>query len=292
MIITKLIGGIGNQMFQYAAGLALARKHDVNLKMDIMFLEDRSTRYYRHTHRDYALDVFRISGSVARKEEIARFTVPRFGNKYVYHLKKRMLPHHNVFTERETDFERFLNIPDDAYIEGYWQDARYVQLVANRLKKEFTSVERLPQDCRDMLAEIRKNEPVCCIFRRGDFVDHPVLDLVDLSFYGEALRRLDGMLSGYTLFVFSDDIPWCRDNFKPGGKKVVFVDQALTGPKAQYYLQLIMACRHFIIPNSTYAWWGAWLSPSPGKMVFAPAAWYKGQAERRNRILPDEWQTI
>jgi len=99
MIITMLQGGLGNQMFQYAAGFALAKKHSTELKLDINYLLDKSKRYFRYTPRDYALDVFNISAEIATPAEISRFTVPRIGNKYLYHLKTRVLKKYNVFCE-------------------------------------------------------------------------------------------------------------------------------------------------------------------------------------------------
>ena len=88
MIITKLIGGNGNQMFQYSAGFFLARKHNTELLLDVNYLIDKSKRYFRHENRDYALNMFNISAKIASCQQITRFTVPRKGNKYVYHLKK------------------------------------------------------------------------------------------------------------------------------------------------------------------------------------------------------------
>ncbi len=286
------MGGIGNQMFQYTAGLILARKHGVSLKMDTTFLEDKSWRYYRHTHRDYALDVFKITGSIASAGEISQFTVPRVGNKFIYHIKRRFFTAHDVFRENKISPADFMNIPANAYIDGYWQSASYVEMVKDQIRTEFTFADPLPEYCRGMLEQIRGTTSVCAVFRRGDFVKHPLLDVVDLSFYREAIRQMDASLNDYTVFVFSDDIDWCRNNFRLSEREVVFVDQSYTGPKAQYYLQLIMACRHFVIPNSTYAWWGAWLGGSEDKTVIAPTVWHKGQIDRRNKILPDDWNII
>lgn len=94
------------------------------------------------------------------------------------------------------------------------------------------------------------------------------------------------------LFIFSDDISWCKENFKPKKIEFEFVDQSLTGPNAEYYLQMITCCKHYVIPNSTFGWWGAWLGESPDKIVIAPKKWFKGQIDSINAILPSEWITI
>ena len=109
-----LKGGIGNQMFQYAAAFALAKKHNTQLKLDINYLLDKSKRYFRYTPRDYALDVFNISAAIATPEEIACFAAPRVGNKYLYHLKKRVFRSHNVFNESSVHTQKdLLNIPSN-----------------------------------------------------------------------------------------------------------------------------------------------------------------------------------
>jgi len=293
MIITKLIGGLGNQMFQYSAGFSLARKKDVALKMDICFLLDKSKRYYRHTHRDYALDIFKISGDIASDKEIRRHVVPRRGNKYVYHLIKKLKKQKDVYDDGAIDsIEDFYRLPSDAYIQGSWQDVRYLKDVNAELLKEFEFREQLPADHMEIYSKITSENSVCVVFRRGDYVGHPVLDIVGLDFYYKAVEIIESKTTNPAYFVFSDDIEWCRNNFAPEGRQVYFVDQRYTGPKAQYYLMLMSACRHHIIPNSTYPWWGAWLCRHPEKIVIAPKLWYKGQSDRRNEILMDDWIAI
>jgi len=293
MIITKLVGGNGNQMFQYAAGLALARKHNTELLIDINYLLDKSKRHFRHKNREYALDMFNISGRIAANEQIAHFTVPRKGNKYVYHIKKRISRNYHVIKEEDLPSrERFKESPSDSYIEGYWENKQYFQDIEMEIRTEYTFKNRLPDQCTPVMERIRIENAICVIFRRGDFVNHPVLDVVKLDFYYDALKVISERMDSARLFVFSDDISWCRENFKPQEHDCEFVDQSLTGPNAEYYLHMITACNHYIIPNSTFAWWGAWLSESPGKVVIAPKKWWSGQAESINSIVPPEWIAI
>ncbi len=293
MIITKLVGGLGNQMFQYAAGFTLAKEKQTALKMDICFLLDKSKRYYRHTHRDFALDIFRISGQVASDAEIRRHVVPRKGNKYVYHLLRKLTRQHNVFDDGAIhSLQEFYRMPADAYIQGSWQDVRYLKDAEAELRREFTFRDSLPEGHRELHDRIAGENSVCVVFRRGDYVGHPILDIVGLDFYDKAVGMMREKTGNPVFFVFSDDIGWCRDNFRPAGANVFFVDQKFTGPKAQYYLMLMAACKNYIIPNSTYPWWGAWLNPDPEKIVIAPKVWYKGQPDRRNEILMDDWIAI
>jgi len=293
MIITRLAGGNGNQMFQYAAGLALARRHNTQLLLDINYLLDKSKRYFRHENREYALDMFNISGRIAANRQIARFTVPRKGNKYVYHIKKRILQEYHVVKEDDlASWEEFMESPSDAYIEGYWQNTQYFQAIGKEIRTEYTFKNKLPGQCTPLMKRIRTDNAVCVHFRRGDFVNHPTLDIVTLDFYYDALRLLSERIDSAKLFVFSDDISWCREKFKPKEYDCEFVDQLLAGPNGEYHLHMITACNHYIIPNSTFAWWGAWLSESPGKVVIAPKKWWNAQVESVNSIVPSDWITI
>ena len=280
-------------MFQYAAGLSLAKKHDTQLKLDIYFLLDKSKRYYDHSHRDFALDIFSITGEIAAEREVKRHVVPRKGNKYIYHVKKKIFPERDVYDDGAlrslADYSR---IPSTAYIQGYWQDVKYFQDVLPELRREYTFREKLPESHSDICDAIRKNNSVCVVFRRGDYVGHPILDILGMDYYEKGLKIMSEKVEDPVYYVFSDDIPWCQTNFRPEGETVVFVDQKYTGPKAQYYLMLMKECKHHIIPNSTYPWWGAWLCENRSKVVVAPKRWHNGQTSERNEILMDDWIAI
>lgn len=293
MIISKLIGGLGNQMFQYAAAYALASYHKTGLKLDNLFLLDTRKRYYRFEYRPYALDIFNITGTLATNKEISRFTVPRKGNRYIYHLKKRLLPTRSVFTDSVIpDYQSLIQLPSEAYLEGYFQRYEYFSPVGDGLKKEFTFKDKLPEECIAILKKIQNSNSVCVCFRRGDYVGHPVLDIITLDFYYEALNILKERIPNLSVYVFSDDIPWCMENFKSSDFKIEFVDQKYTGEKAKDYLQLMANCNHFILPNSTFPYWAAFLGDFPGKVVIAPKKWYNGQEVEVNPILPSEWIVI
>jgi hypothetical protein len=293
MIISMLKGGMGNQMFQYAAAFALANRHQTQLKLDIHYLLDKSKRYFRHTYREYALDVFNIRAEIASPREISQFTIPRIGNKYFYHLKKRIFKSYNVFEESNVHSQQeFFNIPNSAYLDGFWQNASYIRDIRPLLIKEFSLKEPLPEYCTDMFNKIKNSNSVCVVFRRGDYVNHPELDITQLSYYHAAIDFYQKRNEKLTYFIFSDDIPWCKANFAKRDVEIVFVDQMYTGPKAQYYLQLMIACKKYIIPNSTYPWWAAWLNDDQGKVVIAPKKWFRSQTVNINPIVPNDWITL
>lgn len=293
MVITKLMGGNGNQMFQYAAGFSIANRLNLKLLVDVNYLQDKNKRYFKFEDRDYTLYMYNISGEIASDNKISQFIVPRKGNKYFYHLERRVLSEKNVIREESlSTLASFGEIVSDCYLEGYWQNPFYFKDCETEIRREFSFKNKLPEICMPILQRIGNSNSVCVHIRRGDFVNHPILEVVNTEFYYKALTILSEIVSSPRLFVFSDDIPWCRENFKPYNFDYEFVDPSLSGPHAECHLHLITLCKHFIIPNSTFSWWGAWLSTSPGKIVIAPKKWFKGQAAPVNAIVPKEWIAI
>lgn len=295
MIIIRLIGGLGNQMFQYAAAYVAAKNVGTELKVDNLYYNDHSKRVHRFTYRPYALSLFTISGTLATPREIGKFVLPRIFNKYIYHFLQLLYrPHKNVFSETDLpSYDALQTLPEDAYLYGFFQKYDYLKHNIDEIRREFTFRESLPESFTSIVNNIKAtNDAICVSFRRGDYVGHPVLGIIDLPWYN---RALEVFKEGGHLFVFSDDIKWCIDNFRPHNRfTVTFVDQKYTGPMGGYYMQLMMLCEHFVIPNSTYPYWAALLSKrSSNKIVVAPKVWYKGQDETiRNPILPDDWIAI
>lgn len=294
MYIIKLIGGLGNQMFQYAAAYVAAKNNNQELKIDNLYYADKSKRLHRFEYRPYALSLF-DNLQIATPKEINRFVLPRVFNKYIYHALKYLHRDRWIYNESQLNtYDKLINIPtDDAYITGFFQKYEYIENDISDLKRIFQFKDELPESHSGIATEIaNKENAVCVVFRRGDYVNHPVLGIVNLDFYYKAVEIIKSKLLNPVFFVFSDDISWCRANFKIQDE-VFFVDQKYTGLFAGNYLQLMMLCSHFIIPNSTYPYWAALLSEhNPKKLVIAPKIWYKGQNYDRNAILPPEWIAI
>lgn len=292
MIIVKFVGGLGNQMFQYAAAIVLGKKTNQEVKVDALYYKDKSQRRHRFEYRPYALSLFdRIVE--ASPSEIMKHTFPRVVNKYLYHLLRRLKIDRNVYSEDEafTDTSLQKIRKEGAYISGFFQKYSLLQDYIDDIKSIYTFTDALPASHKEIARQIdQEKDSICIVFRRGDYVGHPFLDIVDLEFYERALKCLP---HGH-IFAFSDDLQWVRENFAPEGYKITYVDQKYTGPMGGYYLQLMMLCDNFIIPNSTYPYWAALLSHhSAKKKVVAPAMWYKGQPEGTvNEILPKEWIAI
>lgn len=291
MIISKIQGGLGNQMFQFAAGLALARKYNVELRLDLFQILDQRPWHSTVTKRNYALDIFQYSFPIATKLEVLRHTIPFGLNRYAAFLIKEMRPNgRNYYHENCC---QYCDIPSRAYIEGYWQNASYFKEIKDELKKIFILRNELINKNSILLDKIHQaKNPVCIAFRRGDYIGHPTLDIVTMDYYHKALELLDTIIPERQLFIFSDDIDWCEINFNLSGEHIIFARSESIEDSMIQDFYAICQCHYFIIPNSTFHYWGAWLAPFRDKVVIAPKAWNRQQVDDVHPILPKEWKAL
>lgn len=283
MIIVKLQGGLGNQMFQYALGRHLALRHQTKLKLDTSFLLDRTPRE-NFVYRDYDLDIFQLQVEFATPEEVAMFVPqPIYGR--INKLRRCFFgPHPRgqyVVDSLSTDVEAVFRLPDNVYLDGYWQDEGYFRGIRHIIERDFALRPNLLDQCaRVLLRNIEDCVSVCINIRRCDFVNNPVMSqthgFVGLDYIDNAVRAISEYVSAPHFFVFSDDMEWCLANLRLD-YPTTFVGHEYAQPKFGPYFELMRACKHFIIPNSTFGWWAAWLSDSPDKLVVAPNRWYAMQ---------------
>lgn len=297
MVITRLMGGLGNQMFQYALGRALALRHGVPLKVDLDFLLRESRAIPDTTPHDYNLPHFRITAEPASAGEVARLRLPkaRGWRRAVRRAQLTLAPAtltHVV--ERSLAFDpRVLRAGPDVYLEGYWQSPHYFEHAATQVRDDFELREAPDARNAALLQEIARGESVAVHVRRGDYLSSPgaarVHGACGLDYYAAALQFIGGRLREPRFFLFSDDPDWVRANLKVPGPATT-----VTGNAARPWedIRLMRACRHFVIANSSFSWWGAWLSTAPGKVVVAPRRW--GLAPDLNVATrhPPGWITI
>ncbi|MBE8951577.1 MAG: alpha-1,2-fucosyltransferase [Quinella sp. 1Q7] len=265
MIISYIISGIGNQLYQYAAGLRLARKHKTQLKLD-------TTYYAVDNLRSYALDQFNITATVATPDEIQR--------------AKKIL-------ERDGgDFmPEVLDCPDNVWLYGYWQHEEYFADVADELRREFTLRQSLGATAQRWREKISAAQcSVSVHVRHGDFIYNPInatFAVLPLKYYRDCIDRLKREHSNIKLFVFSDDLNWCRENFRFGVPIEFVTGDGLTDVEELY---LMSTCQHNVIANSTFSWWAAWLNHNPNKKVFAPDPW--ARSGLWNNGIPASWTKV
>ena len=290
MIVVKLMGGMGNQMFQYAFGRKLAHENKVPLYLDLQFLLDRTPRE-NFVFRDYDLDIFNLDVPILTTEEREVFFRPP---SFLERLLGRNASVSKVQEEGPTFDHKYLLKGTKIYAEGYWQSERYFEGITDELNRSFTFKNPLNDLQQQLHSDITETNSVCMNFRRTDYVNlkgsSETHGVTGMSYYSKAVEFLKKHVGDFHLFVFSDDIEWCRENvdFK---LPTTFVGHEYKGVKFAAYLQLMSSCKHFIIPNSSFAWWAAWLSKQENKVVIAPQKWFEN-ADLQNQsqdIIPESW---
>lgn len=288
MITVRLKGGMGNQFFQYAAGRALAIHHGVELGLDLSYLLDRTPRK-KFTFREYDLDVFNIKAEIISSEKnVHHYRVGIFGK--VLEVARRIIKPKGV--ERSFQYDpKFFSFGPNAYLDGYWQSPKYFAHIADALRQELTLTHRLSPETEALRGEIDASESVCVHVRRGDFVGNQLHDTFDASYYTRAIAHIASVRQISTIHVFSDDIDWCRNNLSfPYPTQYVGNEHA--GKKGEGHLELMRSCKHFVIANSSFSWWAAWLAPYPEKIVVAPKRWFANDSIDTSDLIPEKWKCL
>ncbi|WMW24308.1 alpha-1,2-fucosyltransferase [Methanolobus sediminis] len=288
MIIVKLMGGLGNQMFQYAAGRRLALEHNTILKLDLSFLLDRTPRE-NFTYRPYELDVFNIQGEIASPSEINKFAP---ANNNIFNYIKQKLKISKIITEPHFHFDKgILSSPDNSYLDGYWQSEKYFKEIRDIIHTDFTFKVK-PTNINQKLAnEIGFCESVSIHIRRGDYVSNPETKKLhgycSLEYYEKAIKKICCYVENPHFFIFSDDPDWAEDNliYDCPIKFVTHNDSE----KGYEDLRLMSLCKHNIIANSSFSWWGAWLNKNPEKIVLSPEKWFNDSSINTDDLVPDNW---
>jgi hypothetical protein len=293
MIIVKMIGGLGNQMFQYAAARRLAEARKTVLKMDLSYLLDRARRK-EFIFRSYSMDIFRCRETFASEKETVRLTERRT-SKAAALLSKIITTRSSspVICEPHFHFyKELLGAPDNVYLDGYWQSEKYFKDIDKIIRDEFTFRAGLSENCKDLAKKIESSNSICLNVRRTDFVTvDSSLQFIGLDYIERGMKKITEMVDHPSFFIFSDDIEWCRENIKHSSP-VSFVTHDFAGDRFKDYLQLMILCKHFIIPNSTFGWWAAWLNKNPSKIVIAPKRWFSDPSINTDDLIPEGWVRI
>lgn len=292
MIIVKLMGGLGNQMFQYAAARRLAHSHNTSLKLDLSWFNYINAG---DTVRKYELNNFTLKEEFATPSEVLRVYEPEgsvFGR-----LIRSVNPFYKQTHVREKYYHFDSNMmkkPDNIYLEGYWQSEKYFKEIEEIICKEF-SIKNEPDELNNRLARmIESTEAVSVHVRRGDYVTNKTTSdfhgICSWAYYMEAVEKIALQVPQPHFFIFSDDPEGVKENVK-FNYPVTFIDS--NGPEKAYEdLRLMTLCKYHIIANSSFSWWGAWLCRNPSKRVIAPKKWFNREDVNTNDLIPDAWIRI
>ncbi|WP_299121659.1 alpha-1,2-fucosyltransferase [uncultured Tenacibaculum sp.] len=267
MVIIRIVGGLGNQMFQYAYAKAL-QLSGYDVKIDI-------TKFKKYKlHGGYQLDKYKIDLDSASSFAI---NLGKLG------LKKSLKEKSLLFNQ---DFK---SIKGNEYVKGYFQTEKYFSEIRDTLLEQFTINIDLATSTKDYSKQIKEAKISCSLhIRRGDYISDQKANSVhgtcSLEYYKEAIELLNKKYGEVKFFIFSDDIEWVKSNLPV--ENAVYVDHK-TIPHEDIYLMSL--CNHNITANSTFSWWGAWLNKNENKTVIAPKQWY---IDKENEIVPQNWVRI
>lgn len=295
MVTVKLIGGAGNQMFQYACGKALARSKNTDLRLDLTYLLDRTPRR-DFVFRNYDLGVFKAEPRFTFLSKFARqLPIPLVypGLSRTITVVKHILGVQKIVSERKFGFHpEIFSIKGNVYLDGYWQSEKYFQSIAGEIRKDFSFRNPLRGDIKNMADKIRSVNAVCIHVRRGDYVSSPsaskVIGFAGDRYYEQAVKLITELVRQPHFFVFSDDIAWCRENIRTAFP-AEFIGSDCAGGKWYEHLELMTLCKHFVIANSSFSWWAAWLSSYSGKIVIAPKKWFNDPNLDSKDLVPEDW---
>jgi hypothetical protein len=289
MIITKLIGGIGNQMFQYAAGKSLAEHHGVELKLDI-------NDFIFYSNRWYSLNHFNITSQIANYDEIVKFTGKSKSKKLMILRERvgRLLPlqRRKIYYEHHFHYDKeFFRLPPDIYLNGYWQSEKYFKIIEQLILNEFSFRENNEGQNKELAGQILDCNSVSIHIRRGDYVSNKLTNIMHgicgIDYYLNAIKYISKHIEGPNFFVFSDEPDWAKENLRTFFP-MTFINHNY-GQNDFEDMRLLSLCKHHIIANSPFSWWGAWLCRNENKIIIAPKKWFNEYKADTKDLYPDNW---
>ncbi len=304
VIIARIDGGIGNQMFVYAAAKRLAHKNSVPL------LLDAKTCYESYSYdRPFYLEKFNITAKIApdNVEDIyldrgfIRNIQKKYAHRIPYKLRSYIKEEYKYYDKRLTD----LKLKHSIYLMGYWQSEKYFKDIEDIIRKEFTfNIEHEDKNKR-IAEEMEKSNSVAIHTRRLHYIGNvkgaePRDDVkgLDISYYHKAIDLIAGKVQNIRLFCFSDYPDWLKENLKTKYPVEYIENEGEVNKEEKCYedLWLMSNCKHNIIANSSFSWWGAWLNNNPDKIVVAPSFGIGPSERTEPRIIEDsipaDWHVI
>lgn len=284
LIIVHLLGGLGNQMFQYAAARTLADRLGQDLLLDM-----RSFEHY--TLHDFGLMNFKVRCRPATSKELKPYPKwkmklfsksPQLSNKSKWYLPK--------------DFgfqESWKNLTGSLYLNGYFQSEKFFGKNRKNLLEDFTPQKPLAGNNIGLSTEAAQCSSVSIHVRRGDYVTNKktlsIHGVCTKEYYQRSIKYICDKVSEPRFFVFSNDLLWAKENLDLGSD-AIFVEGNDKDPIAD--MMLMSQCKHHIIANSSFSWWGAWLANPPSQFVVAPLPWFDSPQINSSDVVPEHWITV
>jgi hypothetical protein len=287
VVICNILGGLGNQLFQFAAGRSMTLARGDALKLDISGFAGYGL------HQGFQLQqAFRGVFNVAAESEVqailgwqsASLVRKIMTRPVMAPLRKRgwmVEPHFQHWTGLD-------NAPTDCYVQGYWQSEKYFEAHAPTLRADLAFKAPLSGENSTLAARMGKVNSVSLHVRRGDYASNPTTAAMhgqcSLDYYHAAVQYVNSQVNDPVFYIFSDDMAWVREHLKIPAPSC-YVDH---NDRAFDDLQLMAQCKHHVIANSSFSWWGAWLNARPNKLVVAPRQWF-ATPRATHDLLPASW---
>lgn len=287
-VVVKIHGGLGNQFFQYALGRCLKVAHGLEVSFDVGWYQTQSLR-------TYDLDKYNVQVEPAEPALVSEFyrakptgLQGKIGSWLFPSASQYLLDHSLRYNPR------VLAIKPPMYLDGYWQSEKYFAEIAGKIRKELTLKTEATGENAALLRQIKAAPTVSLHVRRGDYVSNQTTNAfhgtTTNEYYRAAVEKIKSVEPGATIYVFSDDHTWVKENLR-FDLRTVFVD-VNSANQAHEDLRLMSACTHHIIANSTFSWWGAWLSQADKKVIIAPKRWFADQRINTDDLVPNQWIRI
>ncbi|WP_299099003.1 alpha-1,2-fucosyltransferase [uncultured Winogradskyella sp.] len=294
MVVINLKGGLGNQLFEYAASLAIAKQRNQELKIDIKSFE--SDPY----GRKFGLCSFKIDNKIYSKKEVDAFLNLSIFERITNALKPRNSKRYYSLGDRELDLSILEATPKDQYLNGYFANSGYFKNIRTELLQNIELKEDLKTDLfKKKIEWIKQNKFISIHIRRADYISdkgaNQLFETLDRNYYDRCIDYFKSNKETSNKFLFfSDDIEWVKNEFKTLENTYFIEEKELY--KDYFDLMFMAACEHNIIANSTFSWWSAWLNKNPNKTVLAPKAWYRNQDYQaffeKTKFIPETWILI
>ena len=285
-------------MFQYAAGRALAIRNNTFLKIDLSFIKN-GVLGGNVDYRNYGLNNFCIVEDIIGEEELNHFIKRSrlFSKLKISWLNRKTgyrFPLSKMVSQKGHGYDpEFMKLSNNSYLIGYWQNVKYFEGSEEIVKQDFMFKNLPNQSNTALLSKIMNCESVAIHIRRGDFKNLPVLGTTDKEYYLRAINYLVKKLSKPVLFFFSDEMKWVKENFNTisSANFIYYSDINTSSGSEADDLRLMSNCKHNIIGNSTFGWWGAWLNSNPDKIIIAPEKLFADPAidNQLQGMIPDNW---
>jgi len=305
MIMVRLMGGLGNQMFQYALARTLALKRRTSLCIDTsLCVASETLDISGLSLRPFGLQVFDIHGEIVDQIRGKKFIRIRKEHRF---KRATLLPliwmlpavshtwRVNIYERKHVGFDRtLLHLPDHVCLQGYFPSFKYFQDFEEVLRREFVFRSEPDSVNQRFIEDIRGCHAVSIHIRRGDYLSNArsrqKFGICGLTYYRRAMQKIAERVSHPRFYVFTNDPEFVQENLRNAFTTVCVTHN--TGQKSYEDMRLMSCCRHHIIANSSFSWWGAWLNSNTDKIVIGPSPVFDQQIMPDDDFLPETWIRI